>query len=158
GYPALGGVYKLSAEVIDGKMVPKIKLSENPAKMTNPGCKKVLRLYNRDGKAIADLIALHDEVIDPTKPLKLYHPDMPFKTMTIRDFTVRELLVPIFIDGKQVYECPNIMEIHEYAKRELDTLWDECKRLLNPHVYKVDLSDKLYDLKQKLIRENSAKV
>jgi len=158
GYPALGGVYKLSAEVIDGKMVPKIKLSENPAKMTNPGCKKVLRLYNRDGKAIADLIALHDEVIDPKKPLKLYHPDMPFKTMTVRDFTVRELLVPIFIDGKQVYECPNIMEIHEYAKRELDTLWDECKRLLNPHVYKVDLSDKLYDLKQKLIRENSAKV
>ena len=152
--PALGGVYKLSAEVVNGEIVPKIKLSENVIKMTNPGYKKVLRLYNKNnGMALADLIALDDEVIDETKPLKIFHPQQTYKTKTLRDFRVREMLVPIFIDGKQVYDPPTVAEIQAYSKKELATFWEESKRLLNPHEYKVDLSDRLYELKQKLIRE-----
>lgn len=152
--PALGGVYKLSAEIINGEIIPKIKLSDNHAKITNPGYKKVFRLYRKkNGKAIADLIALHDETIDETKPLRLFDPIQTWKTMEISDFTARELLVPIFVNGEQVYESPSLMQIHEYAKQELATLWEEYKRLLNPHVYKVDLSDRLYDLKQQLLRQ-----
>lgn len=157
GYPALGGVYKLAAEIVDGKMIPKIKLSESPGKMTNPGYKKVFRLYGRQNHmAIADLIALNEETLDDSRPLKLYHPEIPYQTLTARDFTARELLVPIFIDGRQVYQCPLIMEIHDYAKQEMDTFWGEFKRLLNPHVYKVDISDALYDLKLALIREHTS--
>ncbi len=152
--PALGGVYKLAAEVVDGKLIPKIKISENAAKLTNPGYKKVLRLYDKHGMAIADLITLAEETVDSSKPLKLYHPEHTYKTMTVRNFTVRELLVPLFIDGKQVYEPPSIHKIQAYGRRELATMWEESKRLLNPHVYKVDISDKLYDLKQRLIRES----
>lgn len=153
--PALGGVYKLAAEIVKGEMMPKIKLSDNPAKGTNPGYKKVFRLYRaKNGKAIADLIALEHEVIDVTKPLRIFDPVQTWKTMEVVDFTTRELLVPIFIQGKQVYESPDIMQIQAYAKQELATLWEEYKRLLNPHVYKVDLSDELYDLKQRLIKEN----
>lgn len=152
--PALGGVYKLAAEVIDGEVIPKIKLSENTVKMTNPGIKKVLRFYDKNNMAIADLIALEDEEFDGTKPLKLYHPEQTYKTMTISDFTVRELLVPLFVRGKQMYTPPTVAESAEYAKRDLATIWEESKRLMNPHIYKVDISDKLYDLKQKLIRES----
>ena len=152
--PALGGVYKMAAEIVDGKLIPKIKLSENVVKMTNPGYKKVLRLYTKCGMALADLIALEGEEIDATKPLRIYHPEQSYKTKVLRDFTVREMLVPIFIDGKQVYELPSIEEIRAYAQKELATFWEEYRRLLNPHVYKVDMSDGLYDLKQKLIREN----
>lgn len=151
--PALGGVYKMAAEIVDGVVVPKIKLSENAFKVTNPGIKTVYRLYDSNHMAIADLIALRDEKIDATKPLTIYHPEQTYKRMTLTDFTMRELLVPIFVDGKQVYKCPTMSEIEAYAKRELDTLWEESKRLLNPHVYKVDYSDGLYDLKQKLIRQ-----
>lgn len=151
--PALGGVYKMSGEEIDGKLVPKIKISDNPAKVTNPGYKKVFRLYDKDGMAIADLIALDHETIDTTKPLRIFDPVQTYKRMTLTNFTVRELLVPIFLNGKQVYSCPNIHEIAAYAKRELASMWDEYKRLLMPHTYKVDLSDSLYDLKQKLLRE-----
>ena len=152
--PALGGVYKLAAEIVNGKLIPKIKLSENVVKMTNPGYKKVLRLYTKCGMALADLIALEGEEIDTTKPLRIYHPEQSYKTKVLRDFTVRELLVPIFIDGKQVYELPTIEEIQAYARKEIATFWEEHRRLLNPHIYKVDMSDGLYDLKQKLIREN----
>ena len=156
--PALGGVYKLSAEIEpNGAVRPKIKLSENKFKVTNPGIKTVYRLYDKDGMAIADLIALQDEKIDSSKPLTIYHPELTYKRMTLTDYTVRELLVPIFKDGKQVYESPDIDSIQAYARRELDTLWEESKRLLNPHVYKVDLSDGLYDLKNKLIREYGKK-
>lgn len=151
--PALGGVYKMSGEIVNGTLVPKIKLSDNVAKMTNPGYKKVLRFYDKDGMAIADLIALVDEKIDETKPFRLYHPVHTYKSMTISDFTVRELLVPLFIDGKQVYRTPDIHEIQAYARRELDTFWAETKRLMNPHEHKVDLSDGLYDLKKELIRQ-----
>jgi nicotinate phosphoribosyltransferase len=153
--PALGGVYKMSGEEINGKLVPKIKISDNPAKVTNPGYKKVFRLYDKNGMAIADLIALDHETIDTTKPLRIFDPVQTYKRMTLTNFTVRELLVPIFIGGKQVYTCPDIHEIAAYAKRELASMWDEYKRLLMPHTYKVDLSDSLYDLKQKLLRETT---
>lgn len=153
-YPALGGVYKMSAEIVDGKMTPKIKLSENIEKLTNPGYKKVLRFYNKEGMAIADLIALDDEVIDNTKPLRIYHPEFTYKNKLISDFTIREMLTPIFKDGKQVYTSPSVMEMQAYCQRELSTLYEESKRILNPHTYKVDISDKLYDLKQELIHKN----
>lgn len=152
--PALGGVYKMAAEIVDGQVIPKIKLSENTFKVTNPGIKTVYRLYDKNHMAIADLIALRDEKIDNMKPLTIYHPEQTYKRMTLHDFTVRELLVPIFIDGKQVYKCPAMDEIKKYAKSELDALWPESKRLLNPHVYKVDYSDGLYDLKKKLIKQH----
>ena len=149
--PALGGVYKMSAEVVDGKVVPKIKLSDNPIKVTNPGYKTVHRLYDEDGMAVADLIALVGEKIDETKPLTIFDPVQTYKRMTLTNFTVRELLVPVFVDGKCVYEAPDIMESRAYGKRELASMWDEYKRILNPHVYKVDLSDELYALKESLL-------
>lgn len=156
GYPALGGVYKLSAEIINGELIPKIKLSDNITKMTNPGYKTVYRLYDNDGMAIADLIALVGETLDNSKALRIYHPEQTYKSMVVQEgFTVREMLVPLFIDGKQVYQCPkDVMAIQAYAKRELATVWEETRRLLNPHSYKVDMSDGLYDLKQTLIRKN----
>jgi nicotinate phosphoribosyltransferase len=155
GCPALGGVYKLAAEEVDGKMVPKIKISENPAKITNPGYKKVVRIYNGGGKAIADLIMLEEETIDESKPLTIFDPVDTWKRMTIRRYSLKELLVPIFRNGELVYDLPELLDIQAYAKADLDTLWDEYKRLKNPHVYKVDLSAKLYDLKQQLLKEHS---
>ena len=155
--PALGGVYKMSAEVINGEIVPKIKLSDNPVKVTNPGLKKVFRLYGKDGMAAADLIALEHEALDPSKPLRIYHPIQTYKSKVLSDFTVRELLVPVFVGGKQVYRSPDIHEIRAYADIEFSLLWDEYKRLLNPHEYKVDLSDALYDLKKRLISEHVRK-
>ena len=151
--PALGGVYKMSAEIRDGVLYPKIKLSDNPAKVTNPGYKKVFRFYDKkNGMAIADLIALDEETIDESKPLRIFDPVQTYKQMTLTDFTVRELLVPVFVDGKQVYESPDIRHISAYARQEKDSMWDEYQRLLMPHTYKVDLSQKLYDLKNSLIR------
>ncbi|HWQ59386.1 MAG TPA: nicotinate phosphoribosyltransferase [Clostridia bacterium] len=156
--PALGGVYKLSAEIINGVEYPKIKISDNIAKITNPGYKKVLRLYDKkNGMALADLVALADETIDEGQPLRIYHPEQKYRTKLLTNFSVRELLVPLFVEGRQVYTPPEMSEIQAYAKRELATFWEESKRLLNPHEYKVDLSDRLYDLKQRLIREHSGK-
>lgn len=154
--PALGGVYKLAAEIIDGVVYPKIKLSENVVKLTNPGYKKVFRLYDKkNGMTLADLIALDDETIDETKPLRIVHPEQRYKTKLLTNFSVREMLVPLFVNGEQVYASPAVSEIQAYSRRELATFWEESKRLLNPHEYKVDLSDKLYELKQKLIGEFS---
>jgi len=154
--PALGGVYKLAAEIIDGVVYPKIKLSENVVKLTNPGYKKVFRLYDKkNGMTLADLIALDDETIDETKPLRIVHPEQRYKTKLLTNFSVREMLVPLFVNGEQVYVSPMVSEIQAYSRRELATFWEESKRLLNPHEYKVDLSDKLYELKQKLIGEFS---
>lgn len=154
--PALGGVYKMSAEVVNGKMISKIKRSDNPAKVTNPGYKKVYRLYrNKNGKAIADLMTLADETIDTEKPLRIFDPEQTWKAMVVTDFTARELLVPVFVDGELVYDLPDVHAIQEYAKKELASMWEEYKRLLNPHTYKVDLSDRLYELKQRLLREHS---
>ena len=151
--PVFGGVYKLSAiESKDGTILPRIKISENPAKITNPHFKKVYRLFENDtGKAIADLICVHDEVVDPTRPLELFDPEATWKRKTITDFTVRELLVPIFQSGELVYRQPSIEEMRTWCAGQIDTLWDEVKRFENPHNYYVDLSQKLWDIKHKLL-------
>lgn len=157
--PAFGGVYKLSAETVEnGEFIPKIKLSNNTEKVTNPGIKKVVRIYDKEtGKIKADLIALEDETFDETKPLTLFDDNAKWKRMTLTPgtFVVRELLVPIFINGKCVYESPKVMDIQAYCKKEKDTLWDEHKRINNPHTVPVDLSEKLSTLKAKLIEEMS---
>lgn len=157
--PAFGGVYKLAAESNDdGSFTPKIKLSNNPIKVTIPGIKRVFRIYdNETNKIKADLIALEDEIIDNSQPLKLFDHNATWKRMTLpaNSYHVRELLVPIFINGKCVYNSPKVMEIREYCKKELDSLWDEHKRLNNPHTVPVDLSDKLSKLKHDMIEELS---
>ena len=157
--PVFGGVYKLVAiEDEQGNIIPKIKLSENTAKITNPHFKKVYRLYdNETGKAIADEICLHDEVIDNTKPHVIFDPMATWKQKTLTNFTVRELQVPIFKNGKRVYDSPSIDKIRDYCKREVDSLWDEVKRFENPHRYYVDLSQKLWDIKKELCVANSMK-
>ena len=154
GCPALGGVYKLSAEYVGGRVVPKIKKSENPIKVTNPGVKKIFRIFdNETGRALADLIALEHETIDECMPLEIFDPIDTWKRKTITNFHVRELLVPLFRDGKRVYDLPALREICDYARQELSAFWDTYRRLNNPHVYKVDLSQELYDLKQQLLHE-----
>lgn len=152
--PSLGGVYKLSALERDGQMMPRIKLSDNVAKITNPGYKKVLRIYDGTGKrALADLICLEHEQYDADQPLTIFDPEETWKKTTLTNYTLRELLVPVFVRGEQVYQSPSLQEIRAYAKREIATLWDEYKRLRKPHIYKVDLSQELYDLKEKMIEE-----
>jgi len=155
--PAFGGVYKMSAEIApDGAVMPKIKLSENTEKVTNPGVKKVIRLYDRaTSKVKADLIALDHERIDASKDLTIFDPIATWKRMTLRagSYDARELLTPVFMGGECVYESPGVMDIREYSKSELASLWDEHKRLVNPHPLPVDLSQELYDLKQKMIME-----
>lgn len=152
--PALGGVYKLSAFQEGNDLVPKIKISENYWKVTNPGYKKVVRLYSKVGKkAIADLIMLNDELLETNSPLTIFDPQETWKRTTIVDFIAKELLIPIFIDGKQVYECPSVTDIRKYSLQDLDTFWDEYKRFVRPHIYKVDLSNGLFTLKNKLLDE-----
>ena len=159
--PALGGVYKLSAIVEkDGEIVPKIKLSENTEKITNPGFKNIYRVYDkRTGHAEADFIYLrNEEEYDESKPLVLTHPTERWKTITFDNYELRSLHADIVKDGKLVYDMPSLSEIKKYAERELATFWDEYKRLDKPHVYKVDLSDALYELKTAMlesIRSNS---
>lgn len=157
--PVFGGVYKLVAvEDAQGNIIPKIKLSENTTKITNPHFKKVYRLYdNETGKAIADEICLHDEFIDNTKPHVIFDPVATWKQKTLTNFTVRELQVPIFKNGKRVYDSPSIDKIRDYCKREVNSLWDEVKRFENPHRYYVDLSQKLWDIKKELCVANSMK-
>ena len=154
--PVFGGVYKLAAiEDRDGTVIPKIKISENPAKITTPHFKKVFRLFdNATGKAFADLITVHDETVDETKPLELFDPLATWKRKTITDFTAVELLKPIFQGGKRVYDCPGIEEIRAHCKVCVDNQWDEVKRFENPHNYYVDLSQKLWDIKQELLKEH----
>lgn len=147
--PVFGGVYKLVAvEDESGEIVPKIKVSENTAKITNPHFKKVYRYYdNESGKAIADELCVYDETVDISKPHTIFDPNATWKTKTLTDFTARELLVPIFQNGECVYDCPSIKEIAAYCKEQVDLLWDEVKRFENPHTYYVDLSRKLYEIK-----------
>jgi nicotinate phosphoribosyltransferase len=154
--PALGGVYKLAAEGKDGVFEPRLKVSENVTKITNPGIKKIVRFYDPDGKAMADLIALEDEYF--REPLTIFDPIETWKRKTLRNFTTRELLKPIFRSGKRVYELPNLKEIQTYAIKEVDSLWEEVKRLVNPHRYIVDLSPKLYNLRQDLLHKISEQV
>ena len=151
--PSLGGVYKMSAETVDGRVIPKIKISENPVKITNPGVKKLWRIYdNKTGKATADLIALDYETYDTSKPLTIYDPVNTWKSMTLTDYTMKELQVKVFENGKRVYDSPSLQEIQQHCQEDLDTFWDQYKRLLNPHRYKVDLSDSLWMLKNSMLQ------
>ena len=153
--PVFGGVYKLCAvEDKDGNVLPKIKISENITKVTNPNYKRVYRLYDDENMAIADYIANYDEVVDNTTPIVLFSPDQPWKKKTVTNFKVRELQVPIFKNGECVYDSPSVKEIRQYCIEELKTLWDEVKRFENPHKYYVDLSKNLYDLKVQLLNEH----
>ena len=157
--PSFGGVYKLAAESDEnGNFIPKIKLSNNPSKVTNPGIKKVLRFYDKaTGKVKADLICLDDEVYSEDKKVKLFDHTAVWKKMVLHpgEYSIRELLVPVFINGECVYNSPCVTDIRAYCQKELNTLWDEHRRLANPHNVPVDLSDKLLDLKNKLIEEMS---
>ena len=154
--PSLGGVYKLVASYKDGKYDPKIKISEDPEKITNPGYKKVVRIYNTQGHAEADLIMLEDEYIDNTKPLTIFHPVYKWKTKTFTNYTIKELLKPLYINGECKYENKSVKEIQEYTRNELNTLWREYKRLLYPQTYKVDLSEKLCTLKESMLDSNKS--
>ncbi len=151
--PSLGGVYKLAAIEKDGQLVPKMKFSDTRAKITNPGLKKIVRLYNKDGKALADLICLKEEEIDASGPLTIYHPEQTWKKTVLTDFTAKDLMVQIFKDGKQVYSFPSLKEIGEYALESMAEFYPEYKRTVNPQEYKVDLSDRLFDLKKQMIKE-----
>lgn len=147
--PALGGVYKLSAVIEkDGTMTPKIKLSDNTAKITNPSFKKLYRLYDREnGMAIADLITTRDEEVDDTQPLTIFHPVETWKTHEVENFYAEELQHTIVKNGKLVYKFPTLMEIQAFSKAEMEKFWEEYLRLDMPQLYKVDLSDKLHTLK-----------
>ena len=151
--PVFGGVYKLVAvENESGEIVPKIKVSENTAKITNPHFKKVYRYFdNESGKAIADELCVYDEVVDDSQSHTIFDPNASWKTKTITDFTAKELMVEVFKNGKCVYESPSIHEIANYCREQIDLLWDEVKRFENPHTYYVDLSKKLYDIKNILL-------
>ena len=157
--PVFGGVYKLCAvEDEQGNIIPKIKLSENVGKITTPHFKKLYRLIGRDtGKAEADLLCVYDEVIDDKKPLEIFDPENTWKTKTLENFKAVELLVPIFQNGRQVYELPTIQEIRTHCKESLDSMWDEVKRFDNPHNYYVDLSQKLWDIKYSMIKKQRHK-
>ena len=150
--PVFGGVYKLVAKEKDGEIVPKIKISENPEKITNPHFKKVYRIYdNESGIAIADLMCVHDEVIDPGEPLELFDPVQTWKRKVCTNYSIKELLVPIFKNGECVYESPALSEIRSYCKEQVMKLWDEVQRFENPHRYYVDLSEKLWNIKNDLL-------
>ncbi len=151
--PVFGGVYKLAAvEDEKGAIIPKIKISENSAKITIPHFKKVYRLYSKeDGKAFADLITLHDETVDETKPLELFDPEATWKRNTFENFTAEALLKPIFQNGKLVYDLPSLEDIRTRCAHQLDLQWEEVKRFENPHNYYVDLSQKLWDLQHALL-------
>ncbi len=158
-HPVFGGVYKLAAvEDEKGNIVPKIKISENPDKITNPHFKKLYRLYRKsDGRAIADYITLHDEHFDTSAPIELFDPTFTWKRQTVTDYVAVELLKPVFISGHLVYEAPSILEMRDYCQNQVSTLWEEVRRFENPHRYYVDLSQKLWDLKQVLLANGGKK-
>ncbi|MBQ6387833.1 MAG: nicotinate phosphoribosyltransferase [Ruminococcus sp.] len=151
--PVFGGVYKLVAvENAEGDIEPKIKVSENAAKITNPHFKKIYRFYdNESGKALADELCVYDEVIDDSKPHTIFDPNATWKTKTLTDFTAKELQVRIFKEGICVYNTPSIRDIAAYCREQIDLLWDEVKRFENPHNYYVDLSEQLYQIKNILL-------
>jgi nicotinate phosphoribosyltransferase len=154
--PVFGGVYKLSAIETNGTIIPKIKISENEEKITNPGFKKIYRIFDKNtDKAIADLITLADEVIYETKPLVIFDPIFTWKKKRIKNYYVKELLVKIFENGAPVYKNPSVMEIKRFAKNETEKLWPEVLRFENPHNYYVDLSTKLWNVKQSLLQKYS---
>lgn len=153
-----GGVYKLVAVEKDGQIVPKIKMSENTSKITNPHFKKLYRYYDRKtGKALADEMCVYDENVDDTQHHMVFDPAETWKTKELTGFRAKELLVPIFINGKLVYDKPKLSDIRNYCKEQIDGLWDEIKRFENPHKYYVDLSKKLWDIKMKLLADYKQK-
>ena len=154
--PVFGGVYKLAAvEKPDGTIVPKIKISENVSKITTPHFKKVYRLFDREtGKAEADYITVYDEVVDDTVPMEIFDPGSTWKRKIISNYIARPLQVHVFEKGRLVYEQPDLKEIQAYCARQVDLLWDEVKRFDYPHTYYVDLSQKLWDIKQHLLRQS----
>lgn len=159
--PAFGGVYKLAAikDPKTGEFIPKIKLSENSEKITNPGNKTVFRIYNKNtGKIRADLIALADEVFDENETMIIFDPIDTWKKTRILGgtYVIKELLIPVFLNGECVYTSPLVMELQAFCREQLDTLWDESKRLVNPHQVYVDLSQKLYDLKSRILEETGS--
>ncbi len=155
--PVFGGVYKLTAvENDEGEIIPKIKVSENVGKITNPHFKKVYRFYGNDtGKAIADYLCLHDETVDDSQDITIFDPEATWKRKRVYDYNARELQVPIFKNGELVYKLPTLQEIQDYCRKEVDTLWDEVKRFDNPQTYHVDLSQKLWDIKYGLLQKNN---
>ena len=157
--PVFGGVYKLAGvEQDDGSILPKIKISENVGKITNPHFKKLYRFYGNDtGKAIADYLCLHDETVDDSQDMEIFDPENTWKTKTVYNFNARELQVPIFEKGELVYQCPSLDEVRTYCLSEVDKLWDEVKRFDNPHKYYVDLSQKLWDIKYQLLKNHGKK-
>lgn len=154
--PVFGGVYKLAAVEDENVIIPKIKISENEEKITNPGFKKIYRIFEKKtDKAIADLITLHDETIDESLPLEIFNPVYTWKRKKLKNYYVKDLLVRIFDKGVPVYESPTVMEIKDYAKQETEKLWPEVLRFENPHTFYVDLSTKLWKLKQSLLHQYS---
>ncbi len=151
--PVFGGVYKLTAvEDADGNILPKIKISENVGKITNPHFKKLYRFFGNDtGKAIADYLCVYDETVDDSKDLEIFDPSATWKRKTVYDFTAKELMVQVFRSGELVYDLPPLKDIQKYCAEQVDTLWDEVKRFDNPHTYYVDLSQKLWDIKNDLL-------
>lgn len=154
--PVFGGVYKLAAvEQDDGTIQPKIKISENVGKITNPHFKKLYRFYGNDtGKAIADYLCVYDETVDDSQDLEIFDPEATWKRKTVYNFTAKELQVPVFRKGELVYRCPKLDEIRAYCKEQVDSLWEEVKRFDNPQNYYVDLSQKLWDIKYGLLKRN----
>lgn len=154
--PVFGGVYKIVAVEKNGQMIPKIKISNNIEKITNPGAKQVFRLYDRDtNKAIADVISLAHETIDDTKPYTIFDPEHTWKRKEITNFMARPLLTPIFLNGECVYESPSLQDIVTYSKEQIETLWEEVLRFEKPHRYYVDLSEELWTLKTELLEKHS---
>ncbi len=155
--PVFGGVYKLVAIEKNGAIIPKIKISENVEKITNPGFKSLYRVYDKKtNKAIADLIALNDENFDNNKPLQLFDPNYTWKKKRIKNYNIKNLMVQIFDKGKCTYESPSVMEIREFCSKEKASLWSEIRRLQNPHQYYIDLSKNLWNLKESLLHEYSS--
>ena len=154
--PVFGGVYKLVAVENDGQIVPKIKISENAEKIINPAFKKLYRIFDKTtNKAIADLITLHDEVIDESKTLEIFNPIYTWKKKNLKHYYIKDLMVKLFENGQQIYESPSVMEIKAFSAQEVSKLWSEVLRFDNPHVYSVDLSSDLWNLKQGLLNHYS---
>ena len=153
--PVFGGVYKLAAVEKDGVIIPKIKISENAVKVTNPSFKTVWRLFdNESGKALADVLTMYDENIDDSKPYEIFDPIHTYKRKTVTNFTAKRLLVPVFEKGKCIYESPSLPDIQRYCKAQLETIWEEVKRFENPQTYFVDLSQRLWELKYTMLKNN----
>ena len=157
--PVFGGVYKLAAvKNEDGSYQPKIKISESSEKLTIPGLKKVWRIFDEDGKAMADYITLYDEEVSTEHGITLFDPVETWKERTYVNCTAQCISTPIYVEGKRVYECPSLQQVKAFCKEQLATLWDEVKRFENPHGYYVDLSQKLWDTRQELLRAISKEI